>query len=81
MFDTRRTRPLDGETVAALRDLIAERGSRRLACMLGVPRETLDRAALGVPILAGNRELLRRGLERLHASREKLLTLELEGTP
>jgi hypothetical protein len=67
MSDVRRTRPLDDAAVASLRALIGEHGSRRLAGMLGVPRETLERAALGVQILAGNRRIISDGIARILA--------------
>jgi hypothetical protein len=68
MSAERRTKPLDDESASALRDLILQHGARSLAQRLGVSREALERAALGVPVLAGTKSLLAAGLERLRAT-------------
>lgn len=57
--------PLEGESVATLRALIAERGARRLVVPLGVSLSTIERAASGGIVLRGSRALILAGLERM----------------
>jgi len=58
-------KPLDDETAANLRLALAEHGALRLSARTGVAAITLTRAAAGLPVTVGNRELIGRGLGRL----------------
>jgi hypothetical protein len=62
--------PLDAETMATVRALIAERGARRLVYPLGVSVTAIDRAAAGGRVLRGTRVLIVAGLERMRATGE-----------
>lgn len=57
--------PLDAETLATLRALVAERGARRLSVVLGPSASALERAAAGARVLRGTREMIRSSLARL----------------
>lgn len=60
--------PLDPDSMAALRALIAERGVRSLVVPLGVSITALTRAVAGMRVLAGTRALIRQGLAALRES-------------
>jgi hypothetical protein len=57
-------RPLDEDTAADLRLALTEHRAIRLSARTGVAAITLTRAAAGLPITVGNRELIRLGLAR-----------------
>jgi hypothetical protein len=62
--------PLDADTLAILRALVAERGARRLVTSLGVSLTAIERAAAGGRVLRGTRALIAAGLARMRLSGE-----------
>ena len=62
--------PLNPESQAILRELLAGRSALRLAELLGVEHGAVARAAAGARLLAGTRRLILDGLDRLRASGE-----------
>jgi len=62
--------PLDPETLAVLRALLAERSAGRLTVPLGISIPAIARAAAGMRILAGTRAMIHIGLDSMGAAGE-----------
>lgn len=62
--------PLEPEALARLRALLVEHGIVRLSITLGVSTTALARAAAGLRVLRGTRELVRQGLDQLASGLE-----------